>query len=68
MLKTMLRSEKFFREAKNFCENVLHNFSNFVQLRTSDNGFRAFQFVANWFRTRFDREMKCELPELPGIR
>lgn len=37
--------EKKLHEAKNFCENVLHNFSNFVQLRTSDIGFHTFQIA-----------------------
>jgi hypothetical protein len=39
--------EKFFVQSNFFCKNVLHNFSNFVQLRASDIGLHAFQTVAS---------------------
>ena len=44
-------TEKFFAQRKIFPENVLHNFNNFVQLPTSDIGFRAFH------ERRFNEEL-----------
>ena len=42
---------KIFAQSKIFGENVLHNFNNFVQLRTSDIGFHAFQLAIDRCRT-----------------
>jgi hypothetical protein len=38
-------AEKFFARGKIFTENVLHYSNKFVQLPTSDVGFRAFRFA-----------------------
>jgi hypothetical protein len=43
-------AKKFFAWGKNFHENMLHNFNNFVQLPTSDIGFRAFHTRARSMR------------------
>jgi hypothetical protein len=44
-LRTARYAEKFFALGKNFPENMLHKFNNFVQLPTSDIGFRAFHLT-----------------------
>jgi hypothetical protein len=68
-LKTARDAEKFFAHGENFCENMLHNLNNFVQLPTSDIGFHALQCECS-----IDEEietnvfLKCELPELPRNR
>jgi hypothetical protein len=54
--------------SKNFCENVLHYFNNFVQLRASDIGLHVFQIALSCSGHYSVGEMKCELPELPRIR
>jgi hypothetical protein len=54
--------EKFFARGKNFPENMLHNFNNYVQLPTSDIGFRAFHERTIDEEIDSRREMKCELP------
>jgi hypothetical protein len=58
-------AEKFFARSKNFGENVLHNFNNCVQLRTSDNGFHAFQSNKSMQDISIRLQLGCELPELP---
>ena len=61
--RTARGAEKFFARGKNFPKNMLHNFNNFVQLSTSDIGFRAFhEVIDSQKEIESRRQVKCELP------
>jgi hypothetical protein len=62
-LPTARNAEKFFARAKNFDENMLHKFNNFVQLPASDLGYA--RFTCDWFDEEIEsrRELIRELPE-----
>jgi hypothetical protein len=54
-------AKKFFARGKNFRENMLHNFSNFVQLPASDNGDSRISCTER-ISEEIDslRELRCE--------